>query len=61
MQARPKLVVGTIANLKAQKSPLDFVRTAALAMLTGGLQGVAIRHLRWSLRARSYVTAVAVA
>ena len=36
------------------------VRSAAFAMLSGGLQGIAVRHLRWSLRARSYVSAVAV-
>lgn len=37
------------------------VRTGALAMVAGGLQGIAVRHLRWSLRARAYVAAVAFA
>jgi len=38
----------------------ELVRIATLTMVSGGLQGIAIRHLRWSLRARSYVAAVAL-
>jgi O-antigen/teichoic acid export membrane protein len=37
----------------------DMVRVAAAAMFTAGLQGVATRHLRWSLRAGAYVAAIA--
>lgn len=37
----------------------DVIRVAAVAMFTAGLQGVATRHLRWSLRAGGYVAAVA--
>lgn len=36
------------------------VRVAAATLFLGGLQGIAVRHLRWSLRARQYLSAVAL-
>lgn len=36
------------------------IRVAAATLFLGGLQGIAIRHLRWSLRAHRYLSAVAL-
>jgi O-antigen/teichoic acid export membrane protein len=41
-------------------SHASVLRIASITLLFGGLQGIAVRHLRWSLRARSYVLVVAL-
>jgi O-antigen/teichoic acid export membrane protein len=43
-----------------EASRAGVVRVAAATLFLGGLQGIAIRHLRWSLRARRYLSAVAL-